>query len=193
MPITYATSRRHIAATWDRFHVALPFGRGVFLWGEPIEIAADLDECRARTRPPRDRRAHGRHGGRGRPARRPSWAAAVGGSPDAISRPGERSRRFGPIILGNVVPTGTRSVMLPLVYRALTWPLPPLVLLYLRHRRRRGKEDARAPARASRFDPDCAAAGPVDLDTRRQRRRGDGDATADRAAGWRGGPSSRSW
>ncbi|HUC71810.1 MAG TPA: lysophospholipid acyltransferase family protein [Stellaceae bacterium] len=44
VPITYATSRRHIAATWDRFHVALPFGRGVFLWGEPIEIAADLDE-----------------------------------------------------------------------------------------------------------------------------------------------------
>lgn len=44
VPITYATSRRHIAATWDRFHIALPFGRGVFLWGEPIEIAADLDE-----------------------------------------------------------------------------------------------------------------------------------------------------
>jgi hypothetical protein len=45
VPITYATSRRRIAATWDRFHVALPFGRGVFLWGEPIEIGADLDEA----------------------------------------------------------------------------------------------------------------------------------------------------
>ncbi|HUC10816.1 MAG TPA: lysophospholipid acyltransferase family protein [Stellaceae bacterium] len=45
VPITYATSRRRIAATWDRFHVALPFGRGVFLWGEPIEVAADLDEA----------------------------------------------------------------------------------------------------------------------------------------------------
>ena len=32
-----------ILRTWDRFHLALPFGRGVFLWGEPIEIAADLD------------------------------------------------------------------------------------------------------------------------------------------------------
>ena len=31
--------------TWDRFHLALPFGRGVFLWGEPIEIAAELDEA----------------------------------------------------------------------------------------------------------------------------------------------------
>ena len=45
VPITYATSRRRIARTWDQFHVALPFGRGVFLWGEPIEIAADLDDA----------------------------------------------------------------------------------------------------------------------------------------------------
>ncbi len=44
VPITYATSRRRIAATWDRFHLPLPFGRGVFLWGEPLEFAADLDE-----------------------------------------------------------------------------------------------------------------------------------------------------
>ena len=43
VPLTYATSRRRILATWDRFHVPLPFGRGVFLWGEPIEIGADLD------------------------------------------------------------------------------------------------------------------------------------------------------
>jgi lysophospholipid acyltransferase (LPLAT)-like uncharacterized protein len=45
VPITYATSRRRIASTWDRFHVALPFGRGVFLWGEPIEVGSDLDEA----------------------------------------------------------------------------------------------------------------------------------------------------
>lgn len=45
VPITYATSRRYLASTWDRFHVALPFGRGVFLWGEPIEIDDDLDEA----------------------------------------------------------------------------------------------------------------------------------------------------
>jgi lysophospholipid acyltransferase (LPLAT)-like uncharacterized protein len=43
VPITYATSRRRVVATWDRFHIALPFGRGVFLWGEPIEVAAELD------------------------------------------------------------------------------------------------------------------------------------------------------
>jgi len=45
VPLTYATSRRRILATWDRFHLALPFGRGVYLWGEPIEIVADLDEA----------------------------------------------------------------------------------------------------------------------------------------------------
>jgi lysophospholipid acyltransferase (LPLAT)-like uncharacterized protein len=45
VPITYSTSRRWIARTWDQFHVALPFGRGIFLWGEPIEIAADLNEA----------------------------------------------------------------------------------------------------------------------------------------------------
>jgi len=45
LPLTYATSRRRVLATWDRFHLALPFGRGVYLWGESIEVAADLDEA----------------------------------------------------------------------------------------------------------------------------------------------------
>ena len=45
LPLTYATSRRRVLATWDRFHLALPFGRGVYLWGEPIEVGADLDEA----------------------------------------------------------------------------------------------------------------------------------------------------
>jgi lysophospholipid acyltransferase (LPLAT)-like uncharacterized protein len=44
VPVTYATSRRRELATWDRFQLALPFGRGVFLFGEPIEITAGLDE-----------------------------------------------------------------------------------------------------------------------------------------------------
>jgi hypothetical protein len=45
VPITYATSRRRILPSWDHFHVALPFGRGIFLWGEPIEIAPDSGEA----------------------------------------------------------------------------------------------------------------------------------------------------
>lgn len=45
VPIVFATSRRRVLPSWDRFHIAYPFGRGVFLWGEPIEIAAELDEA----------------------------------------------------------------------------------------------------------------------------------------------------
>jgi len=43
VPVVFAASRRRVLGTWDRFHLALPFGRGVFLWGEPIEIAPELD------------------------------------------------------------------------------------------------------------------------------------------------------
>jgi lysophospholipid acyltransferase (LPLAT)-like uncharacterized protein len=42
LPVSYATSRRRVLDSWDRFHLALPFGRGVFLWGEPIELPAEL-------------------------------------------------------------------------------------------------------------------------------------------------------
>lgn len=45
LPITYATSRRRMLATWDCFHLPWPFGRGIYLWAEPIEIAQDLDEA----------------------------------------------------------------------------------------------------------------------------------------------------
>ncbi|MGH7098700.1 MAG: glycosyltransferase N-terminal domain-containing protein [Stellaceae bacterium] len=45
VPITYATSRRWILSTWDRFLLPLPFGRGVYLWGEPLAVAPDLDEA----------------------------------------------------------------------------------------------------------------------------------------------------
>jgi lysophospholipid acyltransferase (LPLAT)-like uncharacterized protein len=44
IPVTYATSRRRILRTWDRFHLPFPGGRGVYLWGEPIAVPADLDE-----------------------------------------------------------------------------------------------------------------------------------------------------
>ena len=45
IPVTYATNRRRILATWDRFHLPFPFSRGVFLWGEPIGVPAELDEA----------------------------------------------------------------------------------------------------------------------------------------------------
>src|SRR5256886_12557102 len=45
VPVTFATSGRWVLSTWDRFHLALPFGRGVFVWGEPIEVEPELDEA----------------------------------------------------------------------------------------------------------------------------------------------------
>jgi lysophospholipid acyltransferase (LPLAT)-like uncharacterized protein len=35
--------RRIILGSWDRFHLALPFSRGVFLWGEPLFVPKDAD------------------------------------------------------------------------------------------------------------------------------------------------------
>ncbi|HZT51806.1 MAG TPA: lysophospholipid acyltransferase family protein [Stellaceae bacterium] len=45
VPLAYATRRRRILDTWDRFHLPLPFSRGVFIWGEAIEIPTDLDDA----------------------------------------------------------------------------------------------------------------------------------------------------
>ena len=44
VPVTFATSRRRVTRSWDRMLIALPFGRGVFIWGEPIDFAARLDD-----------------------------------------------------------------------------------------------------------------------------------------------------
>jgi hypothetical protein len=44
IPVSYATSRRRILGTWDRFHLPLPWSRGIYLWGEPIIVPLDLGE-----------------------------------------------------------------------------------------------------------------------------------------------------
>lgn len=44
IPITFSTSRYYRLHTWDRFHLPLPFGRGVFLWGNPISAPLDSQE-----------------------------------------------------------------------------------------------------------------------------------------------------
>ncbi len=43
VPVAFGIDRRRVLSSWDRFVVALPFGRGVFVWGEPIEVARDID------------------------------------------------------------------------------------------------------------------------------------------------------
>jgi lysophospholipid acyltransferase (LPLAT)-like uncharacterized protein len=43
LPCTFGIGRRHVLESWDRFVLALPFSRGVFLWGEPIRVPEDSD------------------------------------------------------------------------------------------------------------------------------------------------------
>lgn len=45
LPATFAASRRTLLSSWDRFALALPFSRGVFVWGDPIMVAKDADEA----------------------------------------------------------------------------------------------------------------------------------------------------
>jgi lysophospholipid acyltransferase (LPLAT)-like uncharacterized protein len=43
VPVSYSTSRAITLSSWDRFLLALPFGRGVFMLGEPIHVARNAD------------------------------------------------------------------------------------------------------------------------------------------------------
>lgn len=45
LPCAFACSPRKVLRSWDRFQVALPFARGVILWGDPIPVPRDLDEA----------------------------------------------------------------------------------------------------------------------------------------------------
>jgi len=40
IPCTFATKRYRLLKTWDRFVVALPFARGLFIWGQPLSLSA---------------------------------------------------------------------------------------------------------------------------------------------------------
>ena len=48
IPCGFSARRRRVLGSWDRFLVALPFSRGVFVWGNPIRVAEedDLDKAR---------------------------------------------------------------------------------------------------------------------------------------------------
>lgn len=45
IPASYAVTRRHVLGSWDRFVVALPFTKGIFVWGRPIEVPRDASEA----------------------------------------------------------------------------------------------------------------------------------------------------
>ncbi len=43
VPATYSARRSIVLNSWDRLVIALPFTRGVFVWGEPVEIPRNAD------------------------------------------------------------------------------------------------------------------------------------------------------
>ncbi|MDD9878488.1 MAG: lysophospholipid acyltransferase family protein [Magnetovibrio sp.] len=43
IPATYSINRGRVLGSWDRFLVAWPFGRGVVVWGDPIEVPRQAD------------------------------------------------------------------------------------------------------------------------------------------------------
>ena len=45
LPVAFGAWPRKVLQSWDRFIVPLPFGRGVYVWGEPIYIPADADDA----------------------------------------------------------------------------------------------------------------------------------------------------
>lgn len=45
VPAVYSAARRKILGTWDRFVMALPFSRGVFVWGAPLYVPKDADDA----------------------------------------------------------------------------------------------------------------------------------------------------
>lgn len=44
LPCSYAVGRRRALGSWDRFILALPFTRGVFVWDEPISVPRDASD-----------------------------------------------------------------------------------------------------------------------------------------------------
>lgn len=44
LPVAYGVSRRRVLNSWDSFVLALPFSRGVIVWGTPIDVPRDADE-----------------------------------------------------------------------------------------------------------------------------------------------------
>lgn len=45
VPVACSTTRRKVLGSWDRFLLALPFGRGVYVVGDPISPPAEADRA----------------------------------------------------------------------------------------------------------------------------------------------------
>ena len=121
LPVATASSRYHALATWSRMTINLPFSRIGFVVGEPVHVARDAtaDELEA--------------------ARRAVEASMEAATARAYRMAGaDPERATPPSKLRRPVPPGWRLA----AYRAAMTLATPFAPLVLRHRLRRGKEDA---------------------------------------------------
>jgi lysophospholipid acyltransferase (LPLAT)-like uncharacterized protein len=44
LPVTYSASRKKIFGSWDNFILPLPFGKVVYIWGEPLFVFRDANK-----------------------------------------------------------------------------------------------------------------------------------------------------
>ena len=42
IPLSYSVKKKFFLNSWDKFLVALPFGKGCFVWGKPIKIKKNI-------------------------------------------------------------------------------------------------------------------------------------------------------
>ena len=42
VPLSYSVKNKLFLNSWDRFLVALPFGKGCLIWGEPIKVKRNI-------------------------------------------------------------------------------------------------------------------------------------------------------
>ena len=45
VPVTFSASKKMVFNSWDRFVLPYPFSRGVFIWGEPIQVDPQGDRA----------------------------------------------------------------------------------------------------------------------------------------------------
>lgn len=45
VPMSFSLARGRVLRSWDRFLIGYPFGRGVFICGEAVEVPADADDA----------------------------------------------------------------------------------------------------------------------------------------------------
>ncbi len=45
VPVTFSASKKIVFNSWDRFVLPYPFSKGVFIWGEPIQVDAGGDRA----------------------------------------------------------------------------------------------------------------------------------------------------